>query len=163
MEAESFPSPHVNPLVPRRSGTRSKHDRGWYCWPCSIHSLPLPSLTEPSLRIARQDGEEKNPDLTHSRPKEQAGEFAGCVAIGGSSILGRDAARPRPNSLAEKSESRGQFGETETESMGSASGAQSSQKRIGPLGGVANTQRSFRGFRWKLKQRSQREARSAIS
>lgn len=40
-------------------------------------ALPLPSLTEQPLCTTTHDGEEKNPDLTHSRPKEQAGEFPG--------------------------------------------------------------------------------------
>lgn len=117
-----------------------------YCRPCSAHTLPLPSLTELPLCTAAHDGEEKNPDLTNSRPKEQAGEFPGGITITGGVAFWAGAGQMVLQRSLSPEATLGSL--SVTESVGSASGAQSSsQKGTGHLGRVANTER-FPRFRW---------------
>lgn len=47
-----------------------------------VPAIPSCALSEESLGSARHDGKEKNPDLTHSRPKEQAGESQTASPLG---------------------------------------------------------------------------------
>lgn len=100
-----------------------------YCWLCSIHSLPLSQNSH-----SRQPGTMGRKKIQISRILDQRNrQVSSWVTSPLGEVAFRAGARP----------DQGHFGESETESLGSASGAQCSQKRTGHLGGVANTQRSF--------------------
>lgn len=82
-------SPLLSPSKPGRYRQKTEGRLGAWSHFLSTHSVLFAFPPRPrSHHPAWHDGEEKNPDLTHSGPKESAGEFPGWESSWGEGVLG---------------------------------------------------------------------------